>query len=231
METQKQIHCTASISYRTSGTHQQYWIQHWNEVDASGTSYRYNENCNISAPTKKYNRKARISLQWCTRSRGCYQNLLQDLRKSSTAQNTATEMCDGSSSGKPSSGVTAADSYNSLALLSVLQEWQTLDILRTASIQNRPRASQTRYEDCLLWTWSVISGPQTRVRTGQFPQKFSKTCLVVRYKLQSFCLCRNCQLVASGGCLLKLYTSGSKPFLHHASLKQLSFVSNPPEFK
>ena len=101
METQKQIHCIASISYSTSGTHQQYWIQNWNEDDASGTSYRYNDNCNRSAPTKKYNRKARISLQWCTRSRGCYQNLLQDLRKSSTAQNTATEICDGSSSGKP----------------------------------------------------------------------------------------------------------------------------------
>jgi len=30
-----------------------------------------------------------------------YQNLLQDLRKSSTAQSTATEICDGSLSGKP----------------------------------------------------------------------------------------------------------------------------------
>ena len=52
METQKQIHCIASISYSASGTHQQHWIQHWNEVDASGTSYRYNDNCNRSAPTK-----------------------------------------------------------------------------------------------------------------------------------------------------------------------------------
>jgi len=42
METQKQIHCIASYSYGTTGTHQ---------------------------------------------------NLLQDLRKSSTAQNTATEIC------------------------------------------------------------------------------------------------------------------------------------------
>ena len=51
METQTQIHCIASNSYGTTGTHQ---------------------------------------------------NLLQDLRKSSTAQNTATEICDGSLSGKPS---------------------------------------------------------------------------------------------------------------------------------
>jgi len=27
-EMQKRIHCIASISYSTSGTHQQYWIQH-----------------------------------------------------------------------------------------------------------------------------------------------------------------------------------------------------------
>ena len=50
METQKQIHCIASNSYGTTGTHQ---------------------------------------------------NLLHDLRKSSTAQNTAAEICDGSLSGKP----------------------------------------------------------------------------------------------------------------------------------
>jgi len=50
---------------------------------------------------KKYHRKARISHKWCTRSRGCYQNLLQYLRKSSTAQNAATKKCDGSSSGRP----------------------------------------------------------------------------------------------------------------------------------
>ena len=105
---QRRIHCIASISYSTSGTYQQYWIQHWNEVDASDASYRYKDNCNRSASTKKtkkntkkYNRKARISHKWYTRSRGCYQNLLQDLRKSSLARNTATEICDGSSSGKP----------------------------------------------------------------------------------------------------------------------------------
>jgi len=57
METQKQIHCIASNSYDTTGTHQNHYKT--------------------------------------------YQNLLQDLRKSSTAQNTATETCDGSLSGKP----------------------------------------------------------------------------------------------------------------------------------
>jgi len=124
METQKQIHCIASISYSASGTHQQYWIQHWSEVDASGTSYRYNDDCNRSAPTKKYNRKARISHKWCTRSRGYYQNLLQDLRKSSTAQNTATGICDGSSSGKPNKKIRSnwtllKQSKNSGDLLSV----------------------------------------------------------------------------------------------------------------
>ena len=63
------------------------------EVDASSTSYTYNCNCNRSALTKKYNRKARISHKRCTRSRGCRQNLLEDLRK--------TETCDGPLSGKP----------------------------------------------------------------------------------------------------------------------------------
>jgi len=54
METQKQIHCIASNSYGTTGTHQ---------------------------------------------------NLLQDLRKSSTAQNTTTETSDGSLSGKPNKNI------------------------------------------------------------------------------------------------------------------------------
>jgi len=56
-EMQRRIHCIASISYSTSGTHQQHWIQHWNEVDASDTSYRYKDNCNRSASTKKKRKK------------------------------------------------------------------------------------------------------------------------------------------------------------------------------
>jgi len=44
--------------------------------------------------------------------RGCCQNVLEDLRKLSTAQNTAAETCDGPSSGKPNKKYAATQRYS-----------------------------------------------------------------------------------------------------------------------
>ena len=135
------------------------------EVDVSGTSYRYNCNCNRLASTKNTAEKHRFPINGaCKKVARMLSNSITR-QKSSTAQNTATEICDGSSPGKPNKKIRSDStslrqyvrrfvvSYNITDPIGTLFNWSKVHLYNW-SITLRI----TFLFGCFLWCPSIFWG-------------------------------------------------------------------------